>query len=99
MPSVNQTCLRLKAPSSRIGLAPSCTLSFGRKSQIRTTVSAPMKPTAPKAMRQLRACPNQVATGVPMRVATVRPIMTRATAWVRLLGGTREAATSAATPK
>jgi hypothetical protein len=80
-------------------LAPSSTSSFGWKSAIKRTVSAPIAPTIMKAARQLRSWPRKVATGVPTSVAIVSPSMTWPTARARRWAGTIEAATSAATPK
>ncbi len=52
-----------------------------------------------KQERQPIHWPTAVAKGTPMIVATVRPIITIETAWARLLTGTSDAATRAATPK
>ena len=59
----------------------------------------PTATTSPNALRQPSAWPSHDAIGTPRTVATVRPVMTCATALARFCGPIRCAATSAATPK
>ena len=59
----------------------------------------PTTTTSPKALRQPKCWPSKDATGTPRTVATVRPVITCATAFARFVGPMRWAATNAATPK
>ena len=58
-----------------------------------------MTTTSPYPARQPRLPPSTAARGTPTMLATVRPSATRATAVPRRSRGTREEATTAATPK
>lgn len=62
-------------------------------------VSSPSAPTTAYAVCQPTCCPSQVATGTPTTLATVRPMSTLETAWVRCRSSTSEAATREAIPK
>ena len=72
---------------------------MGTKRRTISMVSKPSAATSKKAERQPSVWPIYVASGTPKIFATVKPIRTRATAWPRLSGSARAAATSAATPK
>ena len=99
MPSVNHTCLRASAPSSRSGLEP-CEAGIGGTHQ-RTmpTAASAITPTNTNAARQPKCSPRAAAMGTPTSVALVSPSITHPTARARRPGGARAAATSAATPK
>ncbi|MCY1518229.1 hypothetical protein D9M68_529390 [compost metagenome] len=99
MPSVNHTCLRLSAPSSRQGLAPAAGAMSGTSRRSSTTATSAMTPTNTKAARQPNSWPSHAAMGTPTSVAPVSPSITRPTARARRPGGASVAATSAATPK
>ncbi len=99
MPSVSQTCLRLRAPSSRSGLAPCGAGVGGTPPRTSATASTAISPTKTKAARQPKAWPSAAAMGTPTSVALVRPSITSPTARARRPGGASDAATSAATPK
>ena len=91
---------RLKARSSSSGRsrAPVST-ACGRAKAISETVTSETSDTAAKVQRQLASCPIQVASGVPTRIARVRPSITRLTARPRASGRLIDTAVSAATPK
>lgn len=71
----------------------------GTNASIIAAASTARTTTAQYAARQPSCWPSHVAAGTPATVATERPSMTRLTARPRRCGGTREAASSDATPK
>ena len=63
------------------------------------SVTSPMTTTNANALRQPKNWPSHDASGTPITVATVSPVITCATALARWSGPNSWAATSAATPK
>ena len=98
-PSVSQTWLRFRAPSSRKGLASAWAGSRGANRATNPMVITARTLTMAKVQRQPKAWLTRLAKGTPMTVATVSPIRMVETARVRRCSGTMEAATRAATPK
>jgi hypothetical protein len=99
IPSVSQTCGCFNAPNSRKGPARASGTSRGTQSATSASVTSASEPTKANPVRQPNACPAQVAAGVPISVAMVKPSITRPTARARPAGPAMPAATSAATPK
>ena len=83
MPRVNSTCWFASADSSRNGLASGSRGTNGTNSRTISAVARAMPPTAANATGQPNWLPAQVPSGAPSKIATVRPIITRATARAR----------------
>ena len=97
--SASHTCGRRRALSSVSGLVTCIEFRSGSQCQMAVRVTRPITTTSPNALRQPKCWPSKEAIGTPSTVATVRPLITWATALARFFGPIRWAATRAATPK
>ena len=97
--TANSTCGRRRAVSSARTVASGLPGWCGTNSSTIAAVTIARPSTAQYALRQPSCCPSTVPAGTPTSVATVRPSITPLTARPRRSGGTRETATSEATPK
>lgn len=76
MPSACHTCTRLNARSSSSGCALAPSMPVGNQIASSVAVTSAISATKANTQRQSITSPSQVASGLPMRMASVRPSIT-----------------------